>query len=466
MKISFHGAAREVTGSCHLVQSGELKLLLDCGLIQGGKERHERNREPFDFDASELTHVVLSHAHIDHSGRLPLLCRAGFTGPILTTPATADLCRILLEDSAHIHEEDARWKIKRLRKKGLDTEWVKPLYTRADAQAALERLVPVEFGEEHDLGPGGSLRLTKAGHILGAAIVELELCEDDRSRRVAFSGDLGVDGARLLGGAESIQRPDYLLIESTYGNRSRSAEEDRTQSLLRVIERTVDRGGKVLIPSFAVGRTQAILARINDLVEAGKLAGLDVWVDSPMATEATSVFARHPESYSDAARKIMRCGDEPLEFPGLHFTQSVEESIELNHSTEPGVIVSASGMCTAGRIKHHLLHHLGDARNTVLFVGYQARGSLGRAIQSGTSPVRIFGEWIAAQADVETIQGFSAHADREELLSWFEQLGGVPRKTFIVHGEEEASLAFAESLQEGFGADVEVPQRTQEFDLD
>ena len=467
MKISFHGAAREVTGSCHLIESDPGRVLLDCGLIQGGKERHERNREPFPFDASALDCVVLSHAHIDHSGRLPLLSKAGFRGPIIATPPTVELCRILLTDSAHIHEEDARWKIKRLRKRGEPYDWVKPLYTGEDVEAVLQQFVPVEFEKLHEIDGIGSVRFVKAGHILGAAIVELALGNgDDGPRRITFSGDLGVDGSRLLNSPGPVGCPDYLLIESTYGDRNRDETGERTEELYQIIDRTIGRGGKVVIPAFAVGRTQEVLARINDLVESGRLNGVPVYVDSPMARAATGVFALHPEAYSDNARRLLRAGDEPLKFSGLHLTRSVEESIEINESREPCVIISASGMCTAGRIKHHLKHNISDPRSTVMFVGYQARGTLGAVIRAGISPVRIFGDQYPVRATVETVSGFSAHADMDELLAWFEGLGGNPERTFTVHGEEEVAEKFAQSLRDRFGAAVEVPHRGESFVLD
>jgi metallo-beta-lactamase family protein len=466
MKVSFHGAAREVTGSCHLVENGETRVLLDCGMIQGGKERHERNREPFPFRAARLRAVVLSHAHIDHSGRLPLLRRAGFRGPVLATPSTAHLCRILLADSGRIHEEDARWKIRRLKKRGADHDWVRPLFTEEEGIEAAEQLVPVEFDTPTEIDDGASVRLLKAGHILGAAVVDLTLRGPERTSRLTYSGDLGVKGARLLGQPNPVDGVDYLIVESTYGARNREETEDRTDRLHRIVERTVNRGGKVIIPAFAVGRTQEILARLNDLVEGGRLSGLPVYLDSPMAVAATRVFAGHPDAYSDRARDLLHAGDEPLEFPGLRMTTSVEESIEINRSSEPAVIISASGMCTAGRVKHHLKHNISDSRSTVLFVGYQANGTLGRLIRGGTSPVRIFGDWYPVRASVETIDGFSAHADRAELLEWFDSLGAVPRRTFVVHGEEESALAFAAKLRERSSSEVEVPRRDQRFVLD
>ncbi len=466
MKISFHGAAREVTGSCHLVETSGSRLLLDCGMIQGGDERHDRNRAPFGFDAAAVDAVLLSHAHLDHSGRLPLLVRRGFRGKIFATEPTADLVRILLADSGRIQEEDARFKARRLEKAGEDGSWVRPLYTEEDAAAVLERIVAVPFDAAQDVSGNARVRFVPAGHILGAAIVELEVRDRGTDRRVVFSGDLGVPGARLLGEPQRVDCPHALVIESTYGDRARGESRDRTEALLDVVSRTADRGGRVLVPAFAVGRTQEILARLNDLVEAGRLRGVPVYVDSPMAIEATAVFARHPEAYSETARRARRAGDEPLAFEGLRFTRTVAESRSIDAERRPCVVISASGMCTAGRIKHHLAHRLGDPRNTVLMVGYQARGTLGRALQDGTSPVRIFGEWHRVEAEIATIAGFSAHADRDELLAWFDAVGGPPARTFVVHGEEAAAESLAAALRHRSGADVTVPELGEAFDLD
>jgi metallo-beta-lactamase family protein len=310
------------------------------------------------------------------------------------------------------------------------------------------------------------VRFIPAGHILGAAIVELNVRTSEGERRIVFSGDLGVQGGRLMGRPSPAPRPDYLIMESTYGNRSRNDNADRTEELFRIVSRTVSRGGKVIIPAFAVGRSQEIIARLNDLVEGGRLQHLPVFLDSPMAVRATEVFEDHPEAWSEEARALDEAGDAPLEFPGLRLTRSVDESKELNELEGPAVIISASGMCTAGRIKHHLKNNIGDPSNTVLFVGYQAGGTLGRIIQSGVNPVRIFGEMHTVKADIETIEGFSAHADRKELLEWFESLEGRPKKTFVVHGEEESCLAFGETLKERYGADVEVPEKGEIFTLD
>lgn len=466
LKIAFHGAAREVTGSCHHIQTEAGSLLLDCGLIQGGPERHERNRRPFPFKPGSLDAVILSHAHIDHSGRLPLLVNSGFQGPILATEPTTELCRIMLADSGRIQEEDASWKIKRLKKEGKDASWVTPLYTEEEAMEAMERIQPVEIHREIPLDGMGSVIFHMAGHILGASIVELKLGQGSQARRILYSGDLGTDGARLMGSPEAVAEPDYLIMESTYGDRDRLENEDLTEDLFAVIHKTIQRGGKVVVPSFAVGRTQELLARINDLVEDGRLPGIPVYVDSPMATAVTKVFTLFPEAYSREARRLLLAGDEPLEFPGLHLLTSVKDSKALNQLQGPAVIISASGMCTAGRIKHHLMHNLGDERNTILFVGYQAEHTLGRHIQSGTDPVRIFGGWFDVRAEIRTMEGFSAHADRDEMLAWYDSLGNVKKKTFVVHGEEDAARALAHHLQERGSEPVVIPHLDQEFVLD
>lgn len=464
MHVTFHGAAREVTGSCHLVDTARGRILLDCGMIQGGRDRHERNREPFGFDVRKLEAVVLSHAHIDHSGRLPLLCKQGFRGPIYATEATVELCKIMLADSARIQEEDALWKIKRLRKQGKPSDWVTALYTSEDVQCILDRFVAMPFDSPREIC-GATVNFVRAGHILGAAIVNVDL-PGEGGRRLVFSGDLGVPTARLVGGPSSIPAPDYLLMESTYGDRRRDPGEDKAARLLEIVERTASRGGKVIIPSFAVGRTQALLAHLNDLIEAGKLRGLPVFVDSPMAIAATKVFAMHPGYYSRQARERLHAGDQPLHFDGLNLTQSVEESKAINRIKGPAIIISASGMCTAGRIKHHLQNNISDPLNTVLFVGYQAQGSLGSVIQQGTNPVRIFGDYQTVAAEIETIEGFSAHADQQELLDWFGSMRGTPRRTYLVHGTEGAATTLAGLLRERFGADVEVPRLGQIAALD
>ncbi len=466
MRISFLGAAREVTGSCHLLEAGELRILLDCGLIQGGSERIQRNQAPFPFDPGSIDFVILSHAHMDHSGRLPALVGQRYKGPIIISAASRALSGILLPDAGRIQEEEARWRIRRLEKKGRDSSKIRPLFTEEQANRALTRFESIPFRKSLPLNEKVCVRFIEAGHILGASIVELEVKEAGGSRTVALSGDLGVPGSRLLGRPESISVPDYLLIESTYGDRVRDPYEDPTEDLRRIVSSTLEGGGKVIIPAFAVGRTQEILARLNDLIESKKLEQCRVYVDSPMAVAATKVFAVHPEAYSEAARKGLNAGDEPLDFPGLRLVTSIEDSIELNHSKEPCVIISASGMCDAGRIKHHLKHNIASSRNTVLFVGHQAQRSLGKVIQSGANPVRIFGEYYPAKARIESIEGLSAQADLNGLLEWFQALGGLPRRTLVVHGDEKAATTFSALLRSRFGASSVAPRLGEVFELE
>lgn len=465
MRISFHGAAREVTGSCHLVEVAGSRVLLDCGMIQGGRERHVRNREPFPFDPASIDHVVLSHAHVDHCGRLPLLAKNGFRGRILSTQPTRLLAEILLSDSGHIQEEDARYARRRRARQGEDVEWVKPLYTEQEALGVMPYFDTAGFGEWRQLGEAVAVRFHMAGHILGAAVVELRLTEGAKTSHLVFSGDLGIDDARLLSAPAVPPCPDWLIMESTYGNRIREDEGDRTEALASIIEKTVQRRGKVIIPAFAVGRTQEVLARLNDLVEGGRLMGVPVFVDSPMAVDATRLFARFPEAWSPEARSLYRAGDAPLDFPRLKLVTRVEDSIALNEMRGPAVIISASGMCTAGRIKHHLAHNISDPECTVLFVGYQARGTLGHVILSGIDPVRIHGQWYPVRARVTSMDSFSAHADRNGLLAWHAALGGSPRRTFLVHGDPEPAAALARELRERHHGEVVIPELGDGFEL-
>jgi metallo-beta-lactamase family protein len=441
------------------------RILLDCGLYQGGSERHERNRQPFAFDPRQIDYCILSHAHIDHCGRLPLLKRAGFAGPVITTAATVELCQILLPDSAHIQEEDAHWKTKRLRKEGKDASWVQPLYTVAEAEDTLTVFESVPYDQRVPLRNGLSVTFRDAGHIIGSSIVDLQLPSPRGLRRLVFTGDLGGTNARLLHDPTTVTRPDVLLMETTYGNRVRDTAEDVTQGLEDLITATHARGGNVVIPSFAVGRTQELLARLNDLVEHNRIPPLPVYVDSPMAVAATRVFRGHDEGFSPAMHALIEAGDDPLKFPGLQFTRSVDESKQINASTQPAVIISASGMCDAGRIKHHLVHNLGRRESTILFAGYQASGTLGDRLQRGENRVRIFGEMHSVNARVRTLHGLSAHADREGLLNWFSALGGCPEHTFLVHGEEQASLDFQKTLEKRCAGRSEVPTLGESADL-
>jgi metallo-beta-lactamase family protein len=465
MLIRFCGAASEVTGSCHYVETGGLKFIMDCGLFQGGDDQFERNDAPFPFDPKALDLALLSHAHIDHIGRLPLLVKRGFSRPILATAATVDLCHILLRDSAHIHEEDAAWKVKRLRKRGEDAAWVRPLYTATDAEDALSLLQGVEYEQDVPLNENVTVRWRDAGHILGSSHLELSLKGNGATRKLVFSGDVGNRGTPILRDPTQIAEADIVLIESTYGNRLHEHLGQRAEMFQRIVTETIERGGKVIIPSFAVGRTQELLYELNPLMESGRLRGVPVYVDSPMAANATEVFQKHPKDYDAAAAALLKRGDNPMEFPGLHLIRDVEQSKALNESREPCIIISANGMCTAGRIKHHLKHNVGNPRNTVLFVGFQAQGSLGRFIKDGAKQVRIFGEMHAVRAQVAAIDGFSAHADRDGLLWWLSGFQRAPQHTFMVHGEEDVALSFSQLVAEQKGWQTRVPKLGEEVNV-
>ncbi len=457
MQIQFCGAAGEVTGSCHFVRTDEVTFLFDCGVFQGGKERHVRNRQPFPFEASSLNAVLLSHAHLDHCGRLPLLVKAGFSGKVFATQATCELTKIILLDSAKLNEEDAAWKIKRLKKKGEDWSWVTPLFTTDDAEKVFDRFEPTPYGEWVSLSPSVRFRFREAGHLLGSAMVEVSLHESETRRTLLFTGDLGQPRLPILRDPEKVDQADTLLMESTYGNSDHQHASDYAERLRDIVNETRVKGGRVLIPSFAVGRTQELLYTINDLVESGQMKPLPVFVDSPMSKEVLRVYQTHRELYDEEARVRLQRGDKPFVFSGLQFISTVDESKELNEMKEPCVIIAGSGMGTGGRIKHHLKHGIGNHLNAVVFVGFQAAGTLGRQILDGVSPVRIFGEYHEVKASVHMLDGFSAHADRKALLNWASHFAQPPTQTFLVHGEPEAANPLAETLRQR-GWQVFVPK--------
>ncbi|MCS7263872.1 MAG: MBL fold metallo-hydrolase [Armatimonadetes bacterium] len=465
MLLKFCGAAGEVTGSCHMVQVEDTIVLLDCGIFQGGEERHIRNRQPFPFDPQKVKAVLLSHAHLDHCGRLPLLVKAGFKGKIFATDATCDLTKIVLLDAAKLQEEDAAWKIKRLKKKGEDWSWVSPLFTVQEAEQVFELFEPIPYGEWLEISPNLRFRFHDAGHLLGSAMVELRWQSDGIERKLLFTGDLGQKGLPIVRDPEPIEEADLLLMESTYGNRDHTMGfKECVEKLQEIVKETVHRGGRVLIPSFAVGRTQEILYALNDLVESKQLPILPVFVDSPMARAVLKVYQRHRELYDEEAEQKVIGGDEPFTFPGLKIIETVDESKMLNEFSEPCIIIAGSGMCTGGRIKHHLWHGIGNYNNAIVFVGFQAKGSLGRQLVEGVSPVRIFGEMHEVRAKIFMLDGFSAHADRKSLLQWTSNFVKPPAQTFAVHGEQEASIALVQSLKERFW-NATVPQLGQELKM-
>lgn len=462
MKLMFVGATRTVTGSCYLLDVDGYKCLIDCGLYQGGRAIELRNREGFPFNPREIQDVLLTHAHIDHAGLLPKLVRDGFAGKIRCHKATADLASVMLRDSAHIQESQATLESKKRARRGLPA--VEPLYEMMHAEAAARLFAPVEYGGVLDLA-GGKLRVEflDAGHILGSSILRLSVREADGTLTVLFSGDLGNSPAPILNDPAQFESADVVLMESTYGDRLHENREEREDRLAGIVRDAAMAGGTVLIPAFAVGRTQELLYALNHLRTKNAIPKIPVYIDSPLAGEATAVFRRHPECYDAEMRALIAQGDDPLGFEGLKVIGSAEESMALNHVKGPKVIISASGMATSGRILHHLKHNLWQRNTTVLFVGYQGQGTLGRALLGGAKTVQIHGESVRVAAHIDQIGGFSAHADQKGLLDWLGRLSRPPRRVFLIHGEEDASQALASKINERYGAPlavVPIPHQT------
>ncbi|MBQ9931049.1 MAG: MBL fold metallo-hydrolase [Firmicutes bacterium] len=460
MDIRFCGATTAVTGSCHLISTSDGKnILLDCGMFQGNKTMEKLNYEPFDFEPSDVECVIISHAHIDHTGRLPLLVRRGFSGIIYCTDATADLLKVMLKDSAHIQEKEAEWQNRKNQRAGKPL--VEPLYTQADADAALKLVRPVLYDQLVELCPGVQAVFNDAGHILGSAIVELFIEEDGKTSKLVYSGDLGVPDRPILRDAKKIKKADYLIMETTYGNRLHGSNEVSIDQLLQIVLKTIKRGGNVIIPSFAVGRTQELIFEFNRFYEEHpdaqrELEDVMIYVDSPMATTATEVFRNNAQVFDEETREYILRGDNPLDFKNLRFTRTADDSKQLNMDPSPKVIISASGMCEAGRIKHHLKHNLWNPKASIVFVGYQAEGTLGRSIVQGSQEVSLFGEKIHVGAEVYNLEGFSGHADRDGLLDWLGGFEKAPKHIFLVHGELDAKRDFAASVKERYGYDCTV----------
>jgi metallo-beta-lactamase family protein len=465
MKMEFLGAARTVTGSSILLDTGQEKILVDCGLYQGTRELEERNYLGFDYAPAEIDFVLLTHAHIDHSGLLPRLWKLGFRGKIVTTSATVDMCGVMLRDSAAIHERDAVTRSKRRKKEGGPPR--EPLYLMADAEGALHHLWGMAYNQKTPISKNLAVRFCDAGHILGSASVELWVSDPRRGEvKLAFSGDLGNHPVPILRTPQPVEDADYLVIESTYGDRLHEHRDGKADVLREIIMDTVSRSGRLIIPSFAVGRTQELLYYLNGLIEGRHIPPIPVFVDSPMAVSATEIYRSHTECYDEGARALLARHDSPFDFPGLEFTRELEESKRLNTLREPCVVISASGMATHGRIRHHLVNGLPDERNTVLFVGFQALGTLGRELLDGAKSVRIFGQDVHVRASVRSASGFSAHADRDGLLQWLRGLQGEPQLVFVNHGEEAQSLAFAETVHREFGLGTTVPEPKAVFELE
>jgi len=468
MKLTFHGAARVVTGSQHLIEVNNRRILLDCGLYQGKRDEANARNKTLPFNAGEIDIMVLSHAHIDHSGNIPNLVKSGFKGDIYATYATRDLCATMLMDSAHIQEQDAEYvNKKRMR---ANQPPVEPLYTQEDALKALGYFHSVNYDRPTQIMPGVTLSYVDAGHMLGSAIVTLHIEDHEKSRDVTlvFSGDLGQPGLPILRDPTVIPAADILIMESTYGDRLHDKYGDSIKDLERIVVETYRRGGIVIVPAFAVGRTQELVFALHQLSSANKIPKLPIYVDSPLAVNVTAVFSAHPEAYDDETRAFLSGikGADPFGFEGLTYTHSVEESKQLNFLSTPAVIISASGMAEAGRIQHHLKNHIEDPKNTVLIAGYQAENTLGRKIQDKQPVVNIFGEPYHLRAQVETITGFSGHADRNGLLGWAGEIDKRPRQTFLVHGEDGPLNALAQGLKDQDGYEnVHIPNLHEMFEV-
>lgn len=469
MKIQFCGASTGVTGSCHLITTEKHKILLDCGQFQGGKAQDALNYEEFPFDPAEIDFVILSHAHIDHCGRIPLLVKRGFKGDIYCTDATADLLDVMLKDSGYIHEKEAEWKNRKNERAG--RAMVEPLYTYNDAVDSLKFVKPVLYDQLVELNEQMKMVFNDAGHILGSAITELWITEDDNVSKLVFSGDLGVMDRPILRNPTIIKKADYVIMETTYGNRLHPKNSMDVKKLMDIIRKTAKRGGTTVIPSFAVGRTQELIYELNRVYDSDSeyhkdFENIMVYVDSPMATTATEVFKKNAQVFDDETKEYIMKGDNPLDFKNLKFTRTSEESMWLNTDNEPKVIISASGMCEAGRIRHHLKHNLWNSKSSIIFVGYQAEGTLGKLLVEGAKEVTLFGEKIQVNAEIYNLEGFSGHADRDGLLAWLKGFRKEPKHIFLVHGEPQAKEDFAETVRKELGYDPVVIKGNSEFVLE
>jgi metallo-beta-lactamase family protein len=467
MKITFYGAARTVTGSKHMLDVNGTRILLDCGLFQGKRSDTQTANRNLPFDPASVDLMILSHAHIDHSGNIPNLVKNGFDGDILCTSATRDLCATMLPDSGYIQERDVEFVNKRRKKRGEGP--VEPVYTYQDALDSLSYFMTQGYGRARKIAPGVTLTLFDAGHMLGSAIVVLDIEDHDTNRafRLVFSGDLGREGIPIIRDPEIVNDVDILLLESTYGDRLHEAYEESEKKLEKIVRETYQRGGSIVMPAFAVGRTQQLVLSLHQLMDKGDIPHIPIYVDSPLAVNATSVFRLHPEYYDDEIRAFMaEAGTRtPFGFDDLTYIRTLEDSKRLNHNREPCIIISASGMAEFGRIRHHLANRIGDSRTTVLITGWQAAHTLGRRLMDGVKEVKIFGEEYTVKANVEVLHGFSGHADYNELTNWVGAMKGKPHRVFLVHGEEEASLNLQKILTGKFDMQVDVPLSGQKFDV-
>ena len=464
MKLTFWGAARTVTGSMHQLEADGKRYLLDCGMYQGRRKDAEQRNRHFPFPPSSIDAVVLSHAHIDHSGNLPLLVKNGFSGPIYTTPATADLAQPMLLDTAHIQEKDVEFLNKRKHLRGEGE--IEPLYTTEDAERTLPLFQPIPYYTPKALSANLTYETHDAGHILGSSTVLLRSRENGRELRLLFSGDLGRASLPIIRNPDPPPAAEYLIMESTYGGRSHEAEGLVKDKLADVVNKTAARGGKLIVPAFAVGRAQQIALLLHELSDENRVPNIPAFVDSPLAVAVTEVFRKHPECFNDETRQFLTNGNDPFGFKRLTYIQDAAESKKLNDLKGPCIIISPSGMCEAGRILHHLRNNLDNPRTTVLITGFQAADTLGRKLLDGWREVKVFGEPVRVRATVESLQALSAHADQNELLAWMQPLAGTLKKVFLVHGEPEGAEVLQKAIQQQFGVETVLPGWGERFDLE
>ena len=474
MKVSFFGATKTVTGSNFLVEGAGKKFLVDCGLYQGSTKEEIKNNEPFPYDLNDIDFMLLTHAHIDHSGRIPKLYKEGFRKTIFATNATCDLCAIMLPDSGHIQETESEWKNRKRLRRG--EQPLEPIYDAETAAKSLELFKGVQYDQIIEIDDDIHVRFNDAGHMLGSATIEVWIRENGENKKIVFSGDLGNNDIPLLAEPTMIEDADFLVMESTYGDRFHIENENKAEKFIEIVTDTIKNGGTVVIPSFAVGRTQEILYELNKIKESKEdspdfdkrfeiLMHTPVYVDSPLAISATEVFKENMDLFDDETKELIQRGDNPLDFPGLKFTQTVDESKALNESDESCIIISASGMCEVGRIKHHLKHNIWNPKNTILFVGYQAIGTLGRKIVDGAKTIKLFGEEVAVNARIEYIEGYSGHADQQGLLNFVYSFLKKPDHIFLVHGEEEPQKVLKNKITENTGLAVTIPAYGETYDL-
>ena len=466
MKISFLGATKTVTGSLFLIQTATSQVIIDCGMFQGGRAMEDKNDENFVFDVADIDAVILTHAHIDHSGRLPKLVKDGFKGVVYATQATRDLCEIMLADSAHIQKMDAEWETRKKMRKG--EQEVEPMYTQQDVDDTMKLFQSIEYGNQVRITDDIVLNFINSGHMLGSAYTELYITENGKTEKYTITGDIGNFNQPILKDPDILPETDYLIMESTYGNRYHSDITTYRGALLEIIIATLSRGGNVVIPAFSVGRTQEVLYEINHYKEnnlLGRFNDVNVVVDSPLAIQATEVFKKHYDITDDATQRLMRNGDDPLVFDGLLYSITTEESIAVNSDPTPKIILSASGMCDAGRIRHHLKHNLWRKESSVVFVGYQTEGSLGRLLLEGEKEVKLFGEEIAVNAEIHSIDAYSGHADLNGLINTVLTMQRKPGKIVLVHGEQDAMVNLKNELQKRIDVPVFMPEYGDVFDL-